>query len=164
MMKTILIAVAALSIAGCAHVESTIIPEELAKRYVEVVNAKNEAAMRDLIHPDCLADLSPVQELFMSDMLTRMFRHLIPQEHSVSISMLESEVEPFSDMVDWKVRPTHQVQISFSKGEHSSVAIILFIRETREGWRVVLPLPNDENLEKYKEKLESQQESGHVRK
>lgn len=157
-MNRIVIVLTALLLAGCTRVERPKTTEFLSKRYVDVVNAKNETGLRNLLHPDCLSKLSPLQDEFMNDILTREFRRPIPQKHTVSVSKLETESEPFSEMVVWRVKPTHQMQIDFSKGQLSGVTIVRFLRETKEGWCIVLPVPNDENLKKYKKKKESQQD------
>ena len=157
-MNRIVIVVTAVFLAGCSHTERPETPEAVAQSYVAAVNAKNKSELRALVHPDCLSGLSSLQKEYINDTLTRNFLKAIPQEHTVSVSSLESDTMPFADMLVWRVKPTHQIQIDYSKGEYSSVTIIRDLKKTEDGWCIVMPLPNDKNLKQYKEKKESQQD------
>ena len=132
-------------------------PEALAELFIAAVNAKSKEKQKATIHPRCFADLSPVQEEYQDETLARDFRKTIPEKRTVKVTKLDDGTLPFGDMVVWPLNLTHQLEIEFSTGENSSSSIIRFIGKENDQWFIIVPMMNNENLKRYKEKKKSQQ-------
>jgi len=155
-MKKLIAMLLALCIAATALACNAHTPEALAEQFIAVVNAKDQGKQKALIHPSCFQGLSAVQRQFLNEVLARDFRETIPQTRTAKVTKLDEGELPFSGMVVWPTKPTHQLEIEFSTGEHSSTSIIRFIAKEKDQWFIIVPMANDENLKKYEEKKKSQ--------
>ena len=155
-MKKLTAVLVMLALASSVYAGNNDTPETLAELFIAAVNAKSKEKQKATIHPRCFADLSPVQEEYLDETLARDFRKTIPEKRTVKVTKLDDGTLPFGDMVVWPLNPTHQLEIEFSTGENSS-SIIRFIGKEKGQWFIIVPMINNENLMKYKEKKKSQQ-------
>ena len=156
-MKKLTAVLVMLALASSVYAGNNDTPETLAEMFIAAVNAKSKEKQKATIHPRCFADLSPVQEEYQDETLARDFRKTIPEKRTVKVTKLNDGTLPFGDMVVWPLNPTHQLEIEFSTGENSSSSIIRFIGKEKGQWFIIVPMINNENLMKYKEKKKSQQ-------
>lgn len=117
-------------------------PEDLAERFVSVLNAKDREKHRDLINPGCLAGLSDTQKQIMNETMERDFQRIIPEKYGIAVYKLKDGKLPFAGLVRWAVKPTHQLEVYYKTGESSSTSIIRYIAKDNEGWFLVVPLLN----------------------
>ena len=155
-MKKLIAVLVMLALASSIYAGNNDTPEALAEQFIAAVNAKSKEKQKATIHQRCFADLSPVQEEYLDETLARDFRKTIPEKRTVKVTKLDDGTLPFGDMVVWPLNPTHQLEIEFSTGENSSSSI-RFIGKENGQWFVIVPMINNENLMKYKEKKKSQQ-------
>ncbi len=139
-----------------AYGQSADTPEALAEQFIVAVNGKNRQKQQAIIHPRCFADLSALQQQFLDEALAKDFKKTVPEKRTVKVGKLEGVDLPFAGMMEWPVKPTHQFEIEFSTGEDSSTSIIRFIVKEKEGWFIIVPMLNAENLKQYEERKKSQ--------
>ncbi|MFZ2300495.1 MAG: hypothetical protein WAW10_01335 [Gallionella sp.] len=153
-LAAVLVVVIAASSASAGNSET---PEALSAQFIAAVNAKSEEKQKATIHPQCFADISPVQRDYLKETLVRDFRKTIPEKRTVKVTKLDDGTLPFGDMVVWPLKPTHQLEIEFNTGENSSSSIIRFIAKDKSQWFVIVPMISKENLKKYEERKKLQQ-------
>ena len=131
--------------------------QEFVQRYVAAVNAKDAAAMKQLLHPGTMACITPETAVFFDDAFQRRFRHTIPAGHRLSVGAIGG-AEPllFEDMLTYPVRPTHVVQIAFETNTRTGAVLMIQVVQENAGWQEVLPCPKPEALAKFREAREEQ--------
>jgi hypothetical protein len=133
-------------------------PEKFVAAYVEAVNEKSPQKLRDLVHPDCLKDLTADEKRFIDEVWCEgEFKRIIPSNYKFWVTEWKEAELPFSNMTTWKVKPTHQTQIDFKKEESSSVTIIRWIKTEGDTLYLIVPIPKDEYLKKALEKNKGKQ-------
>ena len=130
--------------------------DALAEAFINAVNAHDLKQHEKLIHPRCFEDLSTAEKQFLHESMARELQRTIPHQRSIEVSKLDGTALPFADMVDWRVKPTHRMDIDFQTGEYAHTSIIRFVVQEKGRWFIVLPILNDENLRKYEERKKSQ--------
>ncbi len=156
-MKNLAVALVIMIMASGVYAGNNDTPEVLAEQFIAAVNAKSKEKQNATTHPQCFADLSPVQKDYLEETLARDFRKTIPEKRTVKVTKLDDGTLPFGDMFVWPLNPTHQLEIEFSTGENSSSSIIRFIAKDKDHWFIIVPILNKENRKKYEEKKKSRQ-------
>lgn len=154
-MKKLVAVLVIVIVASSVYAGNKETPETLAEQFIAAVNAKSREMQNTTIHPQCFADLSPVQKDYLEETLARDFRKTIPEKRTVKVTKLDGSTLPFGDMFVWPLKPTHQLEIEFSTGENSSSNIIRFITKDKDQWFIIVPMLNKEILKKYEEKKKS---------
>lgn len=143
-MKKLAVVLVIVIVASSVYAVNNETPETLAEQFIAAVNTKNKEKQKATIHPQCFADLSPVQKDYLEETLARDFRKTIPEKRTVKVTKLDGGMLPFGDMVVWPLKPTHQLEIEFSTGENSSSNIIRFIAKDKDRWFIIVPMINRE--------------------
>ena len=115
------------------------------------VNAKDVAAVKTLVHPQCFVNLSSVQKEWLDDVLAADFTTSIPLEgRTVKVTELGDKL-PYGSRVTWPVKPTHWLAIEFSPSNGVRQTIFRGIVKEKEQWFIVMPLRSNDDLKTYKD-------------
>lgn len=155
-MKQLAGIIVVLVLAAKLYAGIAITPEMLATQFIAAVNERSTEKQKAIVHLRCFANLSAVQKQFLDETLARDFRKTVTEKRTIKVKQLEGPGLPFGDMMEWPVKPTHQLEIEFSTGENSSTSIIRFIAKEKDQWFIIIPMLNAENLKRYEEKNKSQ--------
>ena len=123
------------------------------KQYVEIINSKNTNFYeKEIIYPICRDKLKKYPEIY-DHTFKRRFKHTIPEDNTISIKDIkDNEPLPFENMFIYPVRPSHIIMIDYQKTETKSSSIIIQVIKEKNKYYEVLPYPNRETLEKFKNK------------
>jgi hypothetical protein len=156
-MKRLAVFIIILALTATTHAGVTPTPETLAAQFIAAVNDKSAEKQKAIIHPLCFANLSTIQKQFLDETLASEFRKPIPKTATTKVERLEAPTLPFAGMVEWPVKPTHQLEVHFSTGEYASTTMIRFIAQEKNQWFIIVPMLNAENLKNYEATKKSQQ-------
>jgi hypothetical protein len=126
--------------------------------FIAANNARDIPKMKSMIHPKFLAaaqafsahqPAAPGQT--KPSIETMLFQPALPPNHPPFIAQryLKDSPLPQAAFMDWPIRPTHEVQVSFESTPHN--IMVFRIELVREGdqWLAVGGLPNAEFIRKF---------------
>jgi hypothetical protein len=145
--------------------------EELVSHYVASVNNKDMAMLKNAYHPRLLKMITKDNADFFKDCFEEQLSRSIPSDRKTSYHTIGDSNNaslsglPFSDALDYQVAPTLSCQIDFNKSEYSSVTIVLFLSDTKDGWFLILPVPKQDTLVKYRQaKIDEEKQAQYITK
>ena len=109
---------------------------------VEIINSKSLERRRSLLHPASLPCASIEPELFYARMVTRQSRDTIPVDYTWKVDPVPPD-EPlmFADKLDYRVRPTHMLQLTFNPAPSSSRTVVFQLVREGNRWFEITPCP-----------------------
>ena len=99
------------------------------ERYINAINTDSLSGLKSLSHPSYLKCITPMNRDFYDDLFRKSLQRQIPTDHKVTFDKLtdlsvDKEVEGAKKRgLPYPVRPTHQMEIDYSKSEYSFVTI-----------------------------------------
>lgn len=121
-------------------------------RLVEVINSKSLEQRRALLHPASVPCASIEPELFYARMVTRQSRDPIPADYTWKLHPVSPD-EPlmFAGKLDYRVRPTHMLQLTFNPAPSSSRTIVFQLVREGSRWFEMIPCPTPEAIAEARE-------------
>lgn len=123
-------------------------PEAFAKVFVDAVNSKSTERRLELLHPRSRACINAQTQPYHDWIISRQSKHVIPAANYKVVAEVLSgkQALAFDGKSDYPLLPTHQLQIDFETGAHSSTSIVLLIVRDGKRWYEVLPCPRPETV------------------
>ncbi|HEV2341825.1 MAG TPA: hypothetical protein VGS15_08505 [Candidatus Acidoferrales bacterium] len=129
-----------LALAGCSSLSlqddnhpATV--QDLVGRYVAANNAQDAAAMNALLHPKSLACITPENRDFYDRANAVSMRQSIPADYKFTDTVLsEKDALPMNGYATFPVRPTHQIQIDYSRGVETSGTVMFWLVSENGRW------------------------------
>lgn len=151
-MKAVIICFVIFTTFGTA---ATIEPEQeqFIKKYVTAINTKDIVALKELVHPECLACINDENRDYYDEYFSGEIKGHIPDNYKIlDIKPIDRD-EPLlmSVMFSYPVRPAYWVQIAFETKPNSSRSVLRQVVESDGTWYMVLPCPKPEAVKKFKE-------------
>ena len=122
--------------------------EQFAQNLIAVLESKDPARVKTLIHPQVLACKNFAE--YFALMKGQEFQNLPVPGYKVSFTPLPGDFKvPFlpPDKFKFPVQPSYQLQIDWQRGANSIVSLIHFIAEKDGAWWLVYPCPDDVGIE-----------------
>lgn len=123
-------------------------PEVFAPRFIATVISKSVDQRKAILHPSTLACMNPQTQPYFDWIFSKQFRIVTNSKPKVTVTPFGSAptVMPTDGHSDYPVRPTHQLQVDFVTGPHSSSSFVLFVAHDGAQWREVLPCPRGDMI------------------
>lgn len=127
------------------QVETSVLPDVLAKDFVKAINDKDIDARKKILHPKTAVCINPQTEPFFDWIFSRQFKYVIPADYKTKTKPYpDGELLPTDAKSNYPVHPTHIMQIDYSTGPYRSTTIMLSIVKEGQRWYEVLPCPEPE--------------------
>ena len=153
-------------VAGADAAEAEFDPgaRALVERLAAAVNADDVEALKRLLHPDNLACMDAGRADFYTEFLARELGRTVPAEYGLRIAGVgAADSLLFEAMDEYPVRPTHQIELSYSTGAYSGVSIVRYLRHDGGRWFYIVPCPTPEATEMFRQaSLEREKEAVRV--
>jgi hypothetical protein len=137
-------------------------------RYIDAINTDNLSSFKNLVHPSYLECITPDNSDYYGDLFRRSLQRQIPNDYKVVIDKLtgdsiDKEVAGAEKQgLPYPIRPTHQIQIDFSKSEYSFVTIARKLVLDDGQYYEVSGCPSAEMLDRYR-KLKIKKEKERIK-
>ncbi len=127
--------------------------EQFIGKYVAAINAKDIVALKELVHPECLACINDENRDYYDEYFSGEIKGHIPDNYKIlDIKPIDKD-EPLlmSDMFSYPVRPAYWAQIDFEIEPYNSKSILRQVVKSENTWFMVLPCPKPETVKKFRE-------------
>lgn len=133
------------------HREATITPAQraFAKKYVEALQAEDDAKMRALIAPDTLKCFDQSRDAFLDAWVQKQFRNRIPADNRVSVIALPLDMYKTSKMATYPVRPTHLMAFEHKTADGSTITVNQVVGQQAGVWYLTVPCPTAAGLDRF---------------
>jgi len=109
--------------------------EELVNRFVAATNARDANGLNALLHPKSLACVTPENKDFYDRVVEFSMREPIsPSYHFTDTLITEKDKVPADGYGDFPLRPTHQIQIQYTKGAEDYGIVIFWLVQENGHW------------------------------
>lgn len=133
------------------------------EEYIKAINSSDIDNQKKLIHPKCLACITPENKEFFDDLFLSHLNQSISSEYKAYIKKINPDENlPFSEYFTYPVLPTHLIQISDELGRKN---LMIFVINQDGRYFHILPCPKPEFPQKYREgKIEKENHKNKVKK
>ncbi len=133
------------------HPEATITPAQraFAKKYVEALDAEDDAKMRALIAPDSLKCFDQSKQPFLDAWIQKQFRREIPANNKISVMALPPDMYKVSKMATYPMRGTHLMAFEFKNPDGSTITLNQMIGEEGGAWYLAVPCPTAAGMNRF---------------
>ena len=133
------------------HPETTITPAQraFAKKYVEAVDAQDNAKMRALIPNDTLKCFDQTRQPFLDAWIQKQFRRQIPADHQLSVIALPPDNYKPTKMATFPMRATHLMEFESKMDDDSTITINQAVGQEAGVWYLTVPCPTAAGLERF---------------
>ena len=126
---------------------------EFVSNYVDAVDRNDLDALKSLILPESLKQITKDNEDYFDYMFHNDLKESIPADYKLSVERItDEEAAVFTDTFDYTVPPTHLMIIEFDASETRAVTIIRQIVQQNGARRLVLPAPKAEMLTAFRQR------------
>lgn len=141
----------AIFIIGCFSGQGYESPEKLAQALILAINQKDPEQFKNLIHPECKAGLSELEQKYLDLTIKNSLESVIPENAETKIYELKGwSPSSGENMPRWPITPTHELSIDFSTGNNSSKSIGNYIAKDKGRWFLVWAFPDKNTLKDIK--------------
>ena len=121
--------------------------------YVAAVNRKDVDGLKRLVHPKCLACINNENQDYFDDYFSREIKESIPNSYKITNITPIGNAEPLlmAEAFSYPVRPTHWVQIDFTRGTYDSKSILRQIVKVEDAWFMVVPCPTLDTVKRFRQ-------------
>ena len=133
--------------------------ESFTQEWIAFSNSHDVESFKKLIHPECFKRITPQNQDYYDDWISRTLKYQIPENYIVSISAIPTEEQGvgIQGLLNYPLKPTHKIQIDFDKKKYSSVTMVREVVQEGDRWFFVIAEPTDQMLVKFREKKEIEQ-------
>ena len=133
------------------HPEAKITPAQraFAKKFVEAVDAQDNAKMRALIPSDTLKCFDQSRQAFLDAWIEKQFRHQIPANNQLTVIALPQENYKPSKMATFPMRATHLMAFESKMDEGSTITINQAVGQEAGVWYLAVPCPTAAGLVRF---------------
>ena len=122
--------------------------QELARKVVDAMSAKDFAALKLLIAPSTLKCIGKNQD-FLEDRIKKQFALPIDRKFKLTITKLPPNVMNASRYATYPMPPTHLMGIEFTTPDGSNATVNLTIGQEGGKWYEAQPCPTDAGMERF---------------
>jgi hypothetical protein len=133
------------------HPETTTTPAQraFAKKYVDAVDAQDNAKMRALIPNDSLKCFDQSRQAFLDAWIEKQFRYQIPANNQLTVIELPPENYRPSKMATFPMRATHLMAFESKMDDGSTITINQAVGQEAGVWYLAAPCPTAAGLERF---------------
>ena len=133
--------------------------KNFAQEWIKSNNSHDVESFKKLIHPECFKRITPQNQDYYDDWISRTLKYQIPENYTVSISAIPTEEQGvgMEGLLNYPLKPTHKIQIDFDRKKYSSVTMVREVVQEGDRWFFVIAEPTDQALVKFREKKEIEQ-------
>ena len=133
------------------HPEASITPAQraFAKKYVEAVDAQDNAKMRALIPNDTLKCFDQSRQPFLDAWIQKQFRRQIPANNQLSVIALPPDNYKPTKMATFPMRATHLFAFESKIDDGSTITINQAVGQEAGVWYLTVPCPTAAGLERF---------------
>jgi PBP1b-binding outer membrane lipoprotein LpoB len=159
MKYIIYLSLVSMLITGCSKCETARFntKEDLIDHYITAVNNKNLVSLKKSYHPQLLKRITNNNADFFNDLFTKELSRNIPPDRNISYHEMSVNNNAgfsnlfFNNSFDYPIKPTLSCEINYKKTEYSFVSMYLYLSNTKDCWFLVLPIPKQETIIKYRQ-------------
>lgn len=133
------------------HPEAAITPAQraFAKKYVEALNAEDDAKMRALIAPVTLKCFDKSKEPVLDAWIQKQFRNEIPADNRLSVIALPPDMYKSTSMATYPMRGTHLMTFEHKSADGNAFTVNQVVGEQAGTWYLVVPCPTAAGLNRF---------------
>ena len=166
MRYVIYLSIISLLLSGCSKRTSVRFntKEELINYYITSVNNKDLAAIKKAHHPELMKMITKDNSDFFDFFFAKELSRSIPPDRTIDYYPMGDSNIPgpvnftARGAFDAPIAPEMYAEIVYNKTESSSVSIVRFLTNTKDGWFIVFPIPKQDTLVKFRQAIAAQKQ------